>query len=264
MKSFSLFCTSAITIGLSWSAGLNIKVKSEKIELWFSSDDEEKPKVIKEFEKNINYRTIIHWMIYENDYYLTGSFSDLVTTNGLSQIWSDLFSFSWVKNEDGINRESLMTFMEIDDNGLKTLWRSKNDMTRNEFLTRSHSVVSKFQSRFGKDLPIKEMFKWADSKSNLVLIEEKFKTLDQEEENIHQHNLIKEERLRNKILKPFLNQIEVEIVQWKEKHPYRGGTMNAMLRDRNIDQFRRKIEDYVVKNNKIPDSDSDLDGMSDG
>ena len=40
--------------------------------------------------------------------------------------------------------------------------------------------------------------------------------------------------------------------------------MNAMLRDRNIDQFRRKIEDYVVKNNKIPDSDSDLDGMSDG
>ena len=57
------------------------------------------------------------WLL-EVPYYLTGSFVDKVTTNGLNQIWSDLISFSWVKNEDGINRESLMTFMEIDDHRL--------------------------------------------------------------------------------------------------------------------------------------------------
>ena len=130
MKSFSLFCSSQITIGLSWSASFSVKVKKTKIEVWFSSDNGEEPALIKEFNKKCDHRYILNWIYQDNVYNLEGDFVDQVFTNGLNEMWSDLYSLAWVKDEDGNSIESMLTFLELDEDQLKKLWRSKKEKGR--------------------------------------------------------------------------------------------------------------------------------------
>jgi len=257
LKSFSLFCSSQITIGLSWSASLSVKVKKTKIEVWFSSDNGEEPALIKEFNKKCDHRHILNWIYQDDVYNLEGDFVDQVFTNGLNEMWSDLYSLAWVKDEDVNSIESMLTFLELDEDQLKKLWRSKKEKGRSEFLNRSYKAVSKFKSRFGKDLRIEDMFKWADSKSNLDLVEEKLIEIGSEEEKIYEEKLIKEENIRFEKLQPFLKEIEFELEKWKKNNPYRGGIMNARLRDQKIKKFRNKLENHFLKHGRFPDQEID-------
>ena len=76
MKSFSLICSSPISIGSSWSASIIVKVKKTKIEVWSSSDNGEDPIVIKEFNKD-NDLPKVKGILFEGEFMPGDQFSRL-------------------------------------------------------------------------------------------------------------------------------------------------------------------------------------------
>ena len=55
----------------------------------------------------------------------------------------------------------------------------------------------------------------------------------------------------------FLKEIEFELEKWKKNNPYRGGIMNARLRDQKIKKFRNKLENHFLKHGRFPDQELD-------
>jgi len=253
MKSFSLSCTSPISIGLSWSASIIFKVDKENIKVISSNDHGVEDQIIKEFSLSSNYRELLLWMFNENKFYLEGDFVDLIITKNLSNFWSDLFSLSWVKDEDSLINDQLPLFLEFNDFELKKIWKSKKEFQRYEFLIQIYNAILFFQKKFGENIKFEDMLKWSNSKSNFDNVLNKIREIEIHEEKLR----IEKEELFSKKIKRFENQIQNEMDRWEKNNPFQGGFTQGMHRHQRKIKYRKKIENYIFENDKFPDRDED-------